>query len=249
MDLRWNALYSSDAGLDTFLDTKSAHDWSATQTVAPDNVHVIGTGVGYISLAWSAIEYTGDTGRYQVWYSTIPDGPYSDGGSTADKSSTSIRLDGLDHTSTYYFVVQTQTDNHVNNQNDLVSEDSAALEAKIQTCNINVVSDVTENFENAYEACEILAVGPSFTAGEGADVSISSGWEIEILPGFRVEKGAILKANVCGQSLCMISDLPMPYGCHSCVDRICDIDRFCCENQFDQECLDMVAETCDLVCE
>ena len=84
---------------------------------------------------------------------------------------------------------------------------------------------------------------------DGASVTLSSGWEIDFMPGFTVEHGATLYANVCGQSLCMISVFPMFYGCHSCVDQICDIDPSCCALEFDQECLDRVDTDCGLVCE
>ena len=116
------------------------------------------------------------------------------------------------------------------------------------SCNVNTVSGVTEYSVATYEACEILVVGPSFIAGDGATISMSSGWEIDFLPGFIVEQGATLKANVCGQSLCMISDFPMPLGCHSCVDLICASDASCCGVDFDQVCLDMVGSVCSLVC-
>jgi len=117
------------------------------------------------------------------------------------------------------------------------------------TCNVNIVSGVTEFFDASHEACEILVVGPSFIAADGSSTSLSSGWAIDLLPGFSVEQGATLTANVCGQSLCMTSVFPMPYGCHSCVTQICDIDPTCCELEFDQACLDKVDTVCNLVCE
>jgi surface protein len=117
------------------------------------------------------------------------------------------------------------------------------------SCNVNMVSGVTEYSDISHEACEILVLGPDFMAADGANVSANSGWEIEFLPGFIVEPGATFKANVCGQSLCMTSDLPMPYGCHSCVDQICGIDPSCCNTAFDQSCLNQVDTVCGLVCE
>ena len=116
-------------------------------------------------------------------------------------------------------------------------------------CNVNSVAGVEETTVAAHEACEILVAGPSFTAKDGASVTLSSGWEIQIMPGFTVELGASLQANVCGQSLCMISTQPMPDGCHSCVDLICDVDPACCDTEFDQACLDKVDTVCGLECE
>jgi surface protein len=117
------------------------------------------------------------------------------------------------------------------------------------SCNVNMVSGITEHADISHEACEILAIGSDFIAADGSNVSVNSGWEIEFLPGFIVEPGATFKANVCGQSLCMTSPSPMPYGCHSCVDQICDIDPSCCALEFNQTCLDMVDTVCGLVCE
>jgi hypothetical protein len=116
-------------------------------------------------------------------------------------------------------------------------------------CNVNMVSGDTEYFDATHEACEMLVVGPDFIAEDGASVSFSSGWDIEFLPGFAIERGATLNANVLGQSLCMTSRSPMPYGRHSCVDQICAADRFCCDTEFDQICLDKVETVCGLVCE
>ena len=119
----------------------------------------------------------------------------------------------------------------------------------IVKCNTNTVQEVTEYAEVTHEACEILLLGPSFVAANGSSVSVNSGWEIDFLPGFLIEKGATLSANVCGLSLCLTSLSPMPDGCHSCVNKICDIDATCCEVDFDQTCLDMVDTECGLVCE
>jgi hypothetical protein len=119
----------------------------------------------------------------------------------------------------------------------------------VATCKVNAASDVTEYSNASHEACETLLVGPSFIAANGSSVSISSGLEIDFLPGFLVEQGATLNANVCGQSLCATSTSPMPDGCHSCVSQICDIDPACCDTGFDQACLDKVDTVCNLVCE
>lgn len=118
-----------------------------------------------------------------------------------------------------------------------------------QTCNINTISGVTEDSVASHEACETLIVGPNVTAKDGASLKLSSGLDIELLPGFSVEPGASLDADICGHSLCETSPSPMPYGCHSCVDQICDTDPSCCYSGFDQACLDKVETVCGLTCE
>lgn len=117
------------------------------------------------------------------------------------------------------------------------------------TCKLNTVSNSTEHSQATHEACETLVVGPDFIAADGSNLSVNSGREINFLTGFKVEHGATLNANVCGQSLCMTSILPMPYGCHTCIDQICAIDPNCCTKEFNQTCLDKVNSECGLVCE
>jgi len=116
-------------------------------------------------------------------------------------------------------------------------------------CNLNTVSGVTEDSNAVHEACDTLVVGPSFIAQDGASVSLSGGREIRLVPDFSVEQGATLDANVCGQSLCETSTSPMPRGCHSCVDKICAVDSFCCDSAFDRLCLLSLDTACNLVCE
>jgi hypothetical protein len=116
-------------------------------------------------------------------------------------------------------------------------------------CNVNTVSGETVSSNGTYEACEILVVGPDFIANDGASVFLSSGLDIWFLPGFVIQQGATLNADVCGQSLCETSTLPMPEGCHSCVVQICDSYPACCDTAFDASCVEKVNSVCNLVCE
>lgn len=126
--LRWNGLQTNNASLDSILDDLEFDgDWSITQTIPPANLVITGVGPTSISLAWDAIEYTDDTGRYRVWYSMSPEGPFLDGGATDDKLDTAHTVTGLEEGVSYYLVVRSETDNHYENQNDVVSEDSALL--------------------------------------------------------------------------------------------------------------------------
>ena len=70
-DLRWNALYTSDPALRTFLNSKqSGGDWESTQTIAPTNLTVTVLSSTSVQLTWTPIAYTGDTGGYQIWKGT-----------------------------------------------------------------------------------------------------------------------------------------------------------------------------------
>jgi hypothetical protein len=126
---------------------------------------------------------------------------------------------------------------------------SFTILARSAACNTNMVADVVEDSTAVHEACESLILGPNFTAAKDSTVSASSGLEVELLPSFIVEQGATMEVNVCGQSLCENSALPMPYGCHTCVNAICDDDSSCCTSEFNATCLGKVATICGLVCE
>jgi len=153
---------------------------------------------------------------------------------------------GLSPDTMYYYRVRA---NNIAGTSGNSNTISLTTSPAVAACNVNTVPSVTEIFDITHEACEMLILGPDFVAGSGATVSVNSGWEIDFLPGFIVETGATLRANVCGQSLCMISAFPMPDGCHSCVDQICAIDSACCNSEFGASCLEKVSSVCGLVCE
>ncbi len=126
LDLRWNALYTTDNALRTFLNSKqSGGNWESTQTVTPTGVTAGSPTASSLTVSWTPIAYTGDTGGYQVFYASSSGGPYTLFGTTANKSASSLAVTGLAPSSGYYFVVQTQTDPHGLNQNTVLSEQSA----------------------------------------------------------------------------------------------------------------------------
>lgn len=143
LKLNWNALYASDAGLRNFLDYRAENDWSSTQTIAPKNVLITSFSENTINLTWDAIEYTDDEGRYTALYSTSSGGPYVSGGATVNKSITSLTVNGLVPETTYYLVVQSETDIHSFNQNSLVSKYSDEVSTR------TLPSDIV--FENGFE--------------------------------------------------------------------------------------------------
>lgn len=95
VDLSWNALFTSNPTLDSFLDIRSGSDWSSTQTIAPVHFGISAISGDSIALSWDPIEYTGDTGRYRVLYSETSGGILIDGGVTADKTDNGLTVTGL----------------------------------------------------------------------------------------------------------------------------------------------------------
>ncbi|MBZ5586965.1 MAG: leucine-rich repeat domain-containing protein [Acidobacteriia bacterium] len=129
-DLSYNALYSTDATLTAFLNGKQVGgNWQSTQTVAPAGVAAGATTNTSVSLSWTPIAYTGNTGAYQAFYSTTSGGPYASGGVTSDKSASSIVVGGLNAATLYYFAVRTVTNPNGNNHNTVTSDASAEVYA------------------------------------------------------------------------------------------------------------------------
>jgi YVTN family beta-propeller protein len=129
LDISFNGLYTANLTLDDFLDTKSNQNWSTTQTVAPHNIVADSAGGEAATVSWDLIEYFDDPGRYRVMFSRVPGGPYRDAGATSGKLDNSLLVDGLSPGLQHYFVVRAETDSHVNNQNDLISDASAEASA------------------------------------------------------------------------------------------------------------------------
>lgn len=129
MSLRWNKLFTDDSDLRNFLSSKTSSYWEPKQTIAPPDVHVSFTGHDSVSINWDIDEIAPHLSivdqRYRVWYSQMPGGPYLDGGAAPHYSSNRHTVTNLLTDSTYYFVVRTETDSGMwNNQSDLVSEPS-----------------------------------------------------------------------------------------------------------------------------
>ncbi len=123
-DIGYNALFSNDSDLITFLELKDP-DWAATQTIAPGNMAATPVNSTTINLTWDAIPYTGDTGGSRIFVGTTSGGPYTFFQQTSDKTITSMPVTGLNPGTPYYFVIQTRTDTHDNNQNVVESEYSS----------------------------------------------------------------------------------------------------------------------------
>jgi Leucine-rich repeat (LRR) protein len=120
-DSGYNALYTNDEDVRIFLTSKDP-DWEETQTTAPTNVSAEAVSGNSVQLSWTPILYSADPGGYQVYCGTISGGPYSLFDITADKTVSSMTVNGLIPDTIYYFVVRTRTESHNNNQNVVVSD-------------------------------------------------------------------------------------------------------------------------------
>ncbi|EIJ43075.1 fibronectin type III domain-containing protein [Beggiatoa alba B18LD] len=130
LDISYNAISATSSGEAALVASKQA-GWDTTQTVAPINLVATTLSSSQIQLSWTPILYTADSGHYKIYYSTTAGGAYSLIASTVDKTINNFTVTGLNSSTTYYFVVATETLPHANNSNLVLSANS--LEASATT--------------------------------------------------------------------------------------------------------------------
>jgi len=138
-DIGYNALSTSDPALQAFLGGKDP-DWADTQTVAPANVAAAPLTNSSVRVSWDPIPYAGDDGHYGVYVSATSGSGYSPAGATPDKSTGSLDVTGLDPSTPYYFVVETVTEPHGQNVNQVVSAYSAEASTATPASSVTVLS-------------------------------------------------------------------------------------------------------------
>jgi len=130
LDLTYNKLTASDTDMITFLDEKN-RKWSTTQTIPPGNLSFEPLTATSIRIIWDTIPYEGDSGYYRIKRGDTRGGPYAEAGVTESKRVGEFEVTGLS-AGTYYFVVETSTPAHDDQQSDLTSVLSAELEVEFE---------------------------------------------------------------------------------------------------------------------
>ncbi|MCP4697101.1 MAG: hypothetical protein GY862_09660 [Gammaproteobacteria bacterium] len=137
----YNMLTASDPALVAWLN-ENYPTWADTQTVPPEMIGAAWQSSTSVQVTWTPIPYTGHGGFYRVYYSTTPGGPYTEAGATADKIEDNYIASGLQAETLYYFVVETYTPAHGDQQNDLTS--ALSEEVSAGTSGPRVISTRTE---------------------------------------------------------------------------------------------------------
>jgi hypothetical protein len=139
-NLGYNQLTGETAGSATANDS----DWADTQTVPPTNVTATAISKNTVQINWNPISYTADNGHYLVKGALQSGGPYTNAPTTTtDKLANSYEVTSLSPGTTYYFVVETVTKAHGNQQNDLTSALSMEVSA---TTSSNMAPTATDSW-------------------------------------------------------------------------------------------------------
>ena len=130
-EIKFNALFTSNAALRDFLDQKEAGDesWQVSQTVPPTNVAVAAVTADTAVVTWTRIGPSFDSGGYEVYVSTSPGGAPVQVVTTESKVDTSAYIDELNPLTKYYFTVRTVTYPDFPQQNFIRSGPTAEVSA------------------------------------------------------------------------------------------------------------------------
>jgi Leucine-rich repeat (LRR) protein len=123
LDLRYNALHSTDSTLIAFLNSKQiGGNWQMTQTIAPTNVTIDWVGDHTLWLKWDAVTYLVDPGGYEAFVAPSASTAWVSVGRTASKTEVEIPVTALDPGVSYDLTVATLTNPHVFNQDTVISD-------------------------------------------------------------------------------------------------------------------------------
>jgi hypothetical protein len=201
-NFKWNGLYVDNDSLRAFLKNKqTGRDWESTQTIAPKAVRGIPLSKDSLRIEWEPAVYKADSGGYQVFYSTIPGGPYKAGPKAGDKTITNKDVTGLKLSTRYYFVVRAWTDAHGSNRNRIESEFSK--ETSAATRGTTISGTVKTPGGQGVPGVKITASNKGGIAhtGPGGDyhLGVTPGWSGTVTPakkGFDFFPPSLEYANV-----------------------------------------------------
>jgi Leucine-rich repeat (LRR) protein len=169
LEIRYNALYTSDPTLKSLLDRKDP-GWDLTQTVAPSQISATPFSSSSVLLSWKPIPFTDYGGRYEVWLCASDGKPFPRLGSTADKKSSSLALNFFHPGTTYSLAVRTVSGPNPSNQNTVTSDFSAPISFKMPEISI----DLTLNGAGAATATTFGSTGAVQAGYAVASVSTGS---------------------------------------------------------------------------
>jgi Leucine-rich repeat (LRR) protein len=129
-DFSYNGLFTSDANVRAFVNSKQyAGNFESTQTVTPSNFRVTATTDRSATVTWTPFLTLYAPGGYQVAASKTPGGAPVSIATTSWLDADTIVVRNLDPSTSYFFTVSTVTHPFDVQQNLLVSDASAPVQA------------------------------------------------------------------------------------------------------------------------
>lgn len=149
INLDWNAVFSSDATLNTFIDQHSANPYQVSQTRAPTGFTRLFKTTTSLTLQWDSFNTSPSTdGGYKVFQSTNPAGPFTDVVADIDRyMAPNVMISGLTEGQAYWYKIVSYTSTHTaNSQNVVLSTDDSVIVSKgVPQVSAGLDLDVDEN--------------------------------------------------------------------------------------------------------
>ncbi len=133
VNLDWNAVFSSDATLNTFIDQHSANPYQVSQTRAPTGFTRLFKTTTSLTLQWDSFNTSPSTdGGYKVFQSTNSAGPFTDEVADIDRyAPPNTTIAGLTEGQGYWYKIVSYTSAHsANSQNVVLSTDDSVIVSK-----------------------------------------------------------------------------------------------------------------------
>ncbi|MBF0450089.1 MAG: hypothetical protein HQK75_05260 [Candidatus Magnetomorum sp.] len=159
-DFRWNALWTQNPSLKTFMDVKQQGSWESTQITPPQSLHSQIDSETSVILSWERPDFLPFDGKYEIFYAHQPDGPFDLFFEVSDMQSQTITLNNIEPCIPYYFRMRTVADPHINNANRVESILS-------ETVFISILSDFPQSEREALIAIYQSTNGNNWTHNSG----------------------------------------------------------------------------------
>ncbi|MDH5446500.1 MAG: cadherin domain-containing protein [Gammaproteobacteria bacterium] len=187
VDIRYNALHTTDSSLVTFLVAKHAQNIS-TQTIDAASLLVTDTRVYDADLTWEAVTYIDHEGGYRIYLSDTPDVFIQQGPDISLKSSTFTTITGLTNCTAYNARIHSFTSAHIsgpageNNANEVESDGELSSIVPLTTYGcpaVPVIGTLTPSSPTVSEAAisgtYVATLSASDTDGDPLYFSITAG--------------------------------------------------------------------------
>jgi len=155
-EFRWNALWTENILLKSFMNSKQKGEWLSTQTLAPTSLHAEKESETTVILSWDSPESGTDQGAYEIYYSHQASGSFQLFVTVNDLHTQTFTLNNLETGVPYYFKIKTVSLPHFNNDNRVDSTFS-------QTIPISILSDFPQIERNALIALYDATGGTRWT--------------------------------------------------------------------------------------
>jgi Leucine-rich repeat (LRR) protein len=130
-EFRWNALWTKNASLKAFIDSKQKGDWLDSQTLAPTSLHAEKESETSVVLSWKPAASHTSQGSYEIYYAHQASGLFQLFVTVNNLQTQRFTLNNIETGVPYYFKMKTISLPHVNNDNRVDSTFSETIPISI----------------------------------------------------------------------------------------------------------------------